>query len=74
MILVATVVAVIGIVIMVLAIDSLTKTHRLCQGLIVASLPRTTGQLRAQKPQFHGGPICPAQESISPNVSAQTFW
>jgi hypothetical protein len=28
----------------------------------------------AQNPQRHGGPICPAQESISPNVSAQTFW
>ena len=42
-------------------------------GLTAASLPGTTSQPGAQKPQLHGGPIWLAQESISSNVSAQTF-
>jgi hypothetical protein len=37
------------------------------------SLPETTGQLRAQKPQLQGDPVCLAQALISSNVSAQTF-
>ncbi len=71
--LVVAVLAPIGIVIMVLTIATLTKTRPLCRGLMVASLPRTAGQLGVQNPQLHGGPICPAQEAISSNESAQTF-
>jgi hypothetical protein len=72
---VTTVLAVIaiGVVIMVLAMATLTKAH-LVAGLTVASLPETTGQLGVQNPQLHGGPIWPAQEAISSKVSAQTFW
>ena len=63
----------IDVVIMVLAMATLTEAH-LVAGLTVASLPGTSDQPGAQNPQLPGGPICPAQEAISSNVSAQTFW
>ena len=56
-----------------ITITVLTKTHCLCRASWRRALPGTTSQPGAQKPQLHGGPIWLAQESISSNVSAQTF-
>jgi hypothetical protein len=71
---IVAVLAVIGIVTMVLAMTTLTDVP-ICAGASSwRALPRTTGQLGAQNPQLHGGPIWPAQALISSNVSAQTFW